>query len=127
MRELQKRQKVRRVMYSIPSLIILLIFAFFLARGAIRVMEKERESSERARALEEKTATLILREQELEGDITRLETKEGVRSEIREKFGATEEGEYVAIIVDDRTVSTSTDSSLWPWYKKLWVAIMGGK
>ncbi|OHB14265.1 MAG: hypothetical protein A3G05_01145 [Candidatus Zambryskibacteria bacterium RIFCSPLOWO2_12_FULL_45_14] len=114
-------------MYSIPLLVILLIFTFFLARGAVRVMVKERESSKRASVLKEKAATLVVREQELQGNIVRLQTEEGVKSEIREKFSATEEGEYVAIILDDRKVSTSTDPSLWPWYKKLWVAIMGDK
>ncbi|OHB09623.1 MAG: hypothetical protein A3H60_00735 [Candidatus Zambryskibacteria bacterium RIFCSPLOWO2_02_FULL_44_12b] len=127
MKELQRKQKMRRIMYSIPLLVILLIFTFFLARGAVRVMVKERESSKRASVLKEKAATLVVREQELQGNIVRLQTEEGVKSEIREKFSATEEGEYVAIILDDRKVSTSTDPSLWPWYKKLWVAIMGDK
>ena len=127
MKELQRKQKIRRMMYSIPSLVVLLIIAFFLARGAVRVVDKERESSERAKDLKERATALVLREQELSHGIARLQTEEGVRDEIKERFNVTQEGEYVAVIVDDRKVSTSTDSSLWSWYKKLWVAIIGSK
>ena len=112
-------------MYSFPSLALFLIFAFFLVKGAIGVVGKERESSARVSTLEEKARTLASREEELKYDISHLQTEEGIRDEVRERFSATEEGEYVAIIVDDKTVATSTDTSLWPWYKKLWNAIIG--
>ena len=90
-------------------------------------MDKKLESSERAKDLEGKLATLILREQELREGISRLKTEEGVKEEIKERFNVTAEGEYVAVIVDRKEVSSSTDSSALPWYKKFWIAIMGGK
>ena len=116
-----------RIIYSIPALIVLSIVAFLFAKGALRVMNQKRESSERSRDLEEKAAALVLREQELRAGIIRLETEEGVKDEIKERFSVTQEGEYVAIIVDEKRVSTSTDTSHLPWYKRLWVAIMGNK
>ena len=127
MKELQKKQKIRRIIYSIPLLIVLSIIAFLLVKGAVRVTNKERESSERSRDLGEKTAALVLREQELREGIARLETEEGVKDEIKERFSVTQEGEYVAIIVDEKSVSTSTDTSLLSWYKRLWTAIIGSK
>ena len=127
MKELQKRQRIRRIIYSIPSIIVLLIITFVLARGAVRVMNKERDSSERTRILEERAAALALREQELKEGIAYLQTEEGIKDEIKERFSVTQEGEHVAVIVDDRRASSSTDPSTWPWYKKLWVAIMGDK
>ena len=87
MKEFQRKQIIRRIVYSIPSLIILLITAFFLVKGTVRVMDKGWESSERSRDLEKRAAALILREEELKGDIARLQTEEGVRDEIKEKFG----------------------------------------
>ncbi|MDO8471331.1 MAG: hypothetical protein Q7S49_01850 [bacterium] len=127
MKELQRKQGIRRIIYSIPSLIILSIIAFILTKGALGVMNKERTSSERSKDLEEKAAALILREQELREGVRRLETEEGIKDEIREKFSVTEEGELVAVIVDDQGVSNSADDSMLPWYKRLWIAIMGGK
>ena len=127
MKELQRKQGIRRIVYSIPSLIILSIIAFLLTKGALGVMNKERTSSELSKDLEEKAAALVLREQELREGVRRLETEEGIKDEIREKFSVTEEGELVAVIIDDRGASSSTDSSTLPWYKKLWLAIMGDK
>ena len=124
MKEFQRKQIIRRIVYSIPSLIILLITAFFLVKGTVRVMDKGWESSERSRDLEKRAAALILREEELKGNIARLQTEEGVRDEIKEKFSVTEEGEYVAVIVDDRKVSSSTDGSTLAWYKRFWNVIM---
>jgi len=124
MKEFQRKQIIRRIVYSIPSLIILLITAFFLVKGAVRVVDKGWESSERSKDLEKRAAALILREEELKGNIARLQTEEGVRDEIKEKFSVTEEGEYVAVIVDDRKVSSSTDGSTLAWYKRFWNVIM---
>ena len=127
MKELQRKQGIRRIIYSIPSLIILSIIALILTKGALGVMNKERTSSELSKDLEEKAAALVLREQELRAGVARLETEEGIKDEIREKFSVTEEDELVAVIIDDRGASSSTDSSTLPWYKKLWLAIMRDK
>lgn len=125
MRELQRKQKMRRIVYSFPSIILLLIISFFLAKGAAGVLIKERESSKRSRELEDKMVMLSVREQELKKEILGLETEEGIKGEIKERFNVTAEGEQVAVIVDDKRNASSTDKSLWPWYKKLWSAIIG--
>ncbi|MDO8590340.1 MAG: hypothetical protein Q7R69_03700 [bacterium] len=125
MKELQRKQKIRRVIYSIPSLVILSVIAFFLAKGAVGVINKERVSAAYSKNLAARAEDLVLREQELKGDIARLETEEGIKDEIRERFSVTEEGEYVAIIVNERGVSSSTDKSALPWYKRFWLVIMG--
>jgi len=127
MEKFQKTQRIRRGIYSIPSLIVLSLITFFLVKGAWRVMNKERESEEQSKTLEEKAVALVVRERELREKIGRLETEDGIKDEIRERFNVTQEGELVAVIVEDKDnkVSTSTDSSLWPWYKKIWFAIIG--
>ncbi|PIQ66511.1 MAG: hypothetical protein COV96_01070 [Candidatus Zambryskibacteria bacterium CG11_big_fil_rev_8_21_14_0_20_42_18] len=127
MRELQRKQKMRQRLYSLPSLIGLFIIAVLLAKGAVGVINKERESVLRSRELEEKATTLVQREEELKEGIARLETEEGIQEEIKERFSVIQEGEFVAVIVDDRRVTSSEDDSGKAWYKKLWSAIMGGK
>ncbi|MEX2013656.1 MAG: hypothetical protein WD897_01965 [Parcubacteria group bacterium] len=124
MKELQRKQRIRRVIYSIPSLIILSIVAFFLVKGALGVMNKEWASSKYSKELEEKAAALVIRERELREGVRRLGTEEGIKDEIRERFSVTQEGEFVAVIVDDRRVASSTDDSVLPWYRKFLDVIM---
>lgn len=124
MKEFQKKQRVRRIIYSIPSLAVLAILTFFLLKGLAGVVSKERESAERAKVLAERAAALSVRQRELSEGVARLGTEEGIRNEIRERFSVTQEGEYVAVIVDDRNASTSADMATKPWYKKLWDAIV---
>ncbi|MDO8729236.1 MAG: hypothetical protein Q7K26_05145 [bacterium] len=124
MEKSQRKQRIRRIIYSIPSLIALSFMTFLLAKGAVLVMNKEWQSKAQSKNLEQKMATLVIRERELRENIARLETEEGIKDEIRRRFSVTQEGELVAVIVDDSRVSTSTDSSLWPWYKKFWNVII---
>lgn len=124
MSELQRKKQNRKIIYSIPSLIVLSIIAFFLARGSIRVMEKEYESRMSSKNLDDRASALVLREQDLKENLARLKTDEGIKNEIRERFNVTQEGEEVAIIVDERGVSSSSDDRALPWYKRFWSAIM---
>lgn len=87
-------------------------------------MDKELESSARVRDLEAEAITLMLREQELKKDIARLETEEGIKEEIKDKFNVTQEGEHIAVIVDERRSATSTDIFELSWYKRLWSVII---
>ncbi len=125
MKELQRKQRIRRIIYSVPSIVLLSLVAFLLAKGAVKIADKELESSARVRDLEVKAAALVLRGQELKEDIARLETEEGIKEEIKDKFNVTQEGEYIAVIVDERRSATSTDASELPWYKRLWIGIIG--
>ena len=125
MKELQRKQRIKRIIYSVPSLILLSFVAFFIAKGAVKILGKEQESSARARELEARVSALVLREQELKEGIARLETEEGVKEEIKDRFNVTEEGEHVAIIVDEKRSATSTNASELSWYKRLLDAIMG--
>lgn len=114
---------MKSLLYSWPSIFLVLVITFFLAKGASGVMVKERQSAGRVETLESEAAKLEGREAELKNSIERLSTDEGIMEEIRQKFSVTKEGEYVAIIVDERARATSTDE-LKTWYQKLWSAII---
>ena len=124
MKTLERRQRIRRIMYSIPSLIILLIVAVFLIKGAARILNKEIKSKKDSQNLEKKVNMLITRESELKDKILRLKTEEGIKDEMREKFNVAQEGEFIAVIVDERRTSTSTDDLILPWYKRFWNVIV---
>ncbi|MCR4279328.1 MAG: septum formation initiator family protein [Candidatus Zambryskibacteria bacterium] len=124
MKELQRRQRVKRILYSYPSLIVMAVICFFLVRGAVGVMLKERASANKVEELEAQSEALESREAELNSEIARLETPEGIVEEIRDKFSVTREGEYVAIIVDDRPKATTTEKSASERFKEWWEKLM---
>lgn len=127
MKELQQKQKIRRALYSLPSLVIMLFVAGVLIKGAWGVMVMERESAAMVRDLEAQAVALGSREAELEGNIERLRTPAGVEEEIRDKFSVAREGEFVAIIVDEKERASTTEKTtgeiIWGWwnvFKGLW-------
>ncbi len=127
MRELERKQLIKRRLYSTPAIIGLLFLTIFLARGASEVLEKRSESIKHLEDLDTKTTLLVERQVTLEKDIERLKTSEGINEEIKEKFSVSEAGERVAIIVDEKPSSTTTEEIDKPWYvdvlntiKSLW-------
>ena len=125
MRELQRKQRIKRLVYSFPSLIVLAAICFFLVKGAVGIMKIERESAQRVSELEGQTASLKMRETNLRSQISKLQSEEGIIEEIKRKFSAPREGEHVAIIVDDRNASSSDEDSQKIWYQRLWAVIIG--
>lgn len=118
MRELQRRQQVKRILYSYPSLVVMAVICFFLVKGAVGVMIKERTSANKVAELEAQSEALESREMELNSEIARLQTEEGIVEEIRDKFSVTREGEYIAIIVDERSEATTTEKTATERFKE---------
>ncbi|MBX4195362.1 hypothetical protein KW796_00120 [Candidatus Parcubacteria bacterium] len=125
MRELEQRQKLRRRLYSLPALAILLAITAGLVRGAYTLILKERESASDARLLAAKVGILTEREEVLSAEIEKLETPAGVEEEIKSKFNVAKEGERVAVIVDRPESSTTTEPQKESWFKRLWADIIG--
>ena len=125
MKELQRKHKMRRSLYSMPTIIVLFVFTFFIVKGTMGVLEKEWESAKLANQLKGQAISLSAREQDLKDGISRLQTKEGLENEIRGKFNVTQEGEHVAVIVDDKKVTNVNNTSPTHWYQKLWATFKG--
>lgn len=124
MRELEQKHKFRRRMYSLPSLIVLLIITGAMVRGAYLLMVKERASAKDAKLLLAKVETLREREGVLIKEINKLETPAGVEEEIKSKFNVAKEGERVAVIVDGPEEVATTTPTPKPWYKRMWDGIL---
>lgn len=122
-----RRRKIQRILYSLPVLLMFSVVAFFLAKGAVRVVGTQRAMAEHSRTLTEQAVALAARAETLEKSIARLQTEAGVKDEIKEKFSVTQEGEYIAVIIDNQEEGSDSLRSAWPWYKRLWIAIMGIK
>lgn len=123
-KELERRQKLRRIIYSWPSLTLVAVVTFFLIKGAVGILSIERESAGKVKTLEAQSEALALRERTLKAEMERLQTDEGKVEAIKEKFSAVREGEFVAIIVDERHKATTTDKKGEVWYRKFWNAII---
>lgn len=122
-KELEKKQNLKRALYSIPSLLLIAVAAFFLVKGALGVLKIERQSAAKVAGLEEDLDTLSSRKGGLQERIDRLGTDEGLVEEIRRKFGAVREGEYMAVVIETKEREVE-DPSQDVWYKRIWHAII---
>ncbi len=120
MKELRRKQVLRQVLYSWPSLIGVLLITFLLAKGSFGLMVKERQSAERVSNLEAEAKAYDIREAELKESIDKLKTDEGIIEEIRDKFSVTRPGEQVAIIIDERGKPASSTQSASERIRGLW-------
>ena len=125
MKELQSKQRFKKLLGSVPVLILMLIPTFFLVRGAVSIMSKSYESAETLQELEREAVVLSQRQVELKAGIEKLESGEGLEDEIRSKFNVALEGEQVAIILEEKPVTPDAEEESRPWYQKWWSAIMG--
>lgn len=119
MRELQAKQRRKYLIYSYPSLAILLIITLLIIKGTVSIALKERSSAAKLKNLEQESVELRAEKAQLEDKVALIQTDEGIKEEIKKKFSVTEEGEQVAIIVSPRTSSSSSEEAK-TWPKKWW-------
>ena len=108
MREFQQRKRLKRRIYSIPALILLLIFLGLVIDGTWKVFQKERESRANLTRVQSQLATLQERNGTLSADVARLKTEQGTEEEIRSKYEVSKPGEEVLVIVDKDAAATTS-------------------
>jgi cell division protein FtsB len=118
MQEFQQKKKIRKVLYSPITLIILAVILLVLIKGVWSVYTKENVSSYNLEQEKNELAKLIDREKSLAASFEYLKTDQGIESEIRTKFRAVKDGEKISVIIDDRgstTQATTTEKNGF-WY-----------
>lgn len=125
MHEFQKKQGLRKRMYSTPVLLILFIVTILSFRGAYTMMVKERVSLAQTNKLSAEYANLKIREGELSLEFERLKTMSGIEEEIKSKFNVAKAGEMVAVIVDNEDEGSTTTPKKLPWWKRFLGGIIG--
>jgi cell division protein FtsB len=120
MKELQQKQKIKRRLYSTPGLIVVFLITLLAIKGTYGVIQKDRESSKYVSDLKTKMADLTTRDTLLKAEISKLGTTEGVNTLIKEKFSVAEQGEHVAVIVDQSNRATTTSTEQKNWFQSLW-------
>ncbi len=101
MREFQQKQIFKEKLYSKTTVFILLVLALLLAKGAVNIYIKERESRKNKEEAELELINMQNRAEELKQASERLKTPVGIEQEIRSKFGVAKEGEKVILIVEE--------------------------
>lgn len=106
MREFEHRKKVRRIIYSRLSVFLLAVLFILLAKASFGAYQKYRLSDRAYLDVAREQAELSLRKDQLESDIARLKTPEGIEADIRSKFGMVKAGEQMLVLVDRGTTTS---------------------
>jgi cell division protein FtsB len=111
MLEFKEKQKVRKMIYSKPVLVLLMIILFVSFDGLWNIYQKHAEAFEKAREAKIDLENLRKRETELEKKVSFLKTDRGKEEEIRKKFMVGKQGEGVILVVDSKPQATSSVSA----------------
>ncbi|MBI2617970.1 septum formation initiator family protein [Candidatus Kaiserbacteria bacterium] len=115
-----ERRKIRQLLYSWPSLIVLIALSVLLVPGVFEVYQQEKETRINKNQRLSHLEGLTVREEALQEEIDRLNTERGVEEEIRQKFEVAKEGERVIVIVDTpKATETEENSRNSGFFKKL--------
>ncbi len=92
------RSRVRRMIYSKPSAVLLFALLVLFVRGAWEMYEKSVEAREKRDQATSELTTLEEREAALRTEIGRLSNDRGVEEELRQRFMVAKDGENVIIV-----------------------------
>jgi len=102
MRDFQRKRNIRKVLYSKGTLLLLLFLLVLVGKATWGLYAKEHESRKNLDRVEAELLNLNLREDRLRADIARLETPEGIETEIREQFQVARPGERMVVLVNNK-------------------------
>ncbi|MFA6797232.1 MAG: septum formation initiator family protein [Candidatus Paceibacterota bacterium] len=113
----QQKKRIRKIIYSKVTLVVLFILIIILAKANYGIYKKEVVSRENYNIVKEDFDSLKERRAVLKSEIERLKTEEGVEEEIRSKFDVSRPGEIVVNVIDGvNGISTKNEEkeiSLW--------------
>ncbi len=101
-REFQKKRRLRSIIYSKITVLVLLLVAIFLVGPTWRVYKTKAETRRNIDKLSLELKTLRQKESVLMADTERLSTPKGTEEEIRKKFNVSKEGEDVVFVVGQK-------------------------
>ena len=119
MLDFQQKRKIKRVLYSKTSIVVLAVLIFFLARSTYDIYGRQRLSVESFGESTREYESLKTREAHLTTSLLRLETEEGKEEEIRSKFGVAKPGEVVVTVIDDPALGSETAVKKGFWGKMM--------
>jgi cell division protein FtsB len=95
-----ERRKLRRVLYSKPAVVVLLLIAVFLGNAAYNAWDKASIAKNKRMEVAAELGVLQAREAMLRERIAYLETDKGKEEELRKQFDVGKDGEYAIVVVE---------------------------
>jgi cell division protein FtsB len=111
MLEFRQKRKVRRLIYSPITIVVLLVVVIVLAKATWNVHVKEAESRIYLDTAQAQLDTVSASQSALAAQVAGLETPEGVETNIRSQFLVAKPGEQVAVIVGGDSSSSDLSSA----------------
>lgn len=120
--DFHQKRKLRTVLGSRVTQVIILVVAFFILLSAYDRFLIAQEMAQRRAAVESEIATLEERRGILETEVQYLSNERGIESEMRRQFDIAREGEQVVIILEDESVveneaTTTATQKERAWYR----------
>lgn len=118
--DFQKKKKIRKIIYSPISLIVLFLIFVFMLRGVIKIYNKNELSVNNLNQEKVELEKLREREKKLNSSIEYLKTEQGIENEIRLKFRAVRDNEEISVIIDDikeNVATTTQETKKGFWYE----------
>lgn len=123
MKEFQGKRRFRRLIYSWPLRLLLVLLIILLASSVYRLYQKQQLVLAERQVVLDEVARLTARQKELAAEVARLETDRGVEELIRKNFNVVKTGEKVITLVT--TPITTTLPPLPPPPLPWWRIIIG--
>lgn len=108
MKEFQKKNNIKKMIYSRLVLILIFVVLFFFIKATIDFYQKASESKKRKERAETELLELQKRKYNLENKIESLNSPVGVEKELRERFDLVKEGEETILIGDGKGTSSGS-------------------
>ena len=112
MREFQEKRRLHKLLYSKPSIALLLLILCISAGATWGIYDKYSETKKNTEIANLKLQELSKQENELQAEITHLASSQGVEDEIRGKFGFSKNGEGVIVLVDEQSSTENMEPPL---------------
>ncbi len=112
--------------YAPLTLMVLMGVLIFSVFKVIILIKKKKATTIQKELVLNRMKSLENREDNLNKDINRMQTKEGIESIIREKYQVVKKGEQMVVIVNDNSdsnqqkkIKTTHSFWLWIWIKNI--------
>jgi len=117
--EFQDKRKIKRLIYSKATLVILSILIILLLNAVWKVYGKQSITEVNLSKTASVYSSLKKREEDLSIEIARLKSDSGREAEIREKYGMIKDNEEVIVIVDNKDSDANKTSVESNWWRKI--------
>ncbi|MEX1087191.1 MAG: septum formation initiator family protein [Candidatus Paceibacterota bacterium] len=121
---LHSKRLLKRIVYSKPFVIFLVIVTAFSLKAAWGAYQKMSESGERVAIAQAEKQELQEEREVISENLERLQTRRGIEEELRKKYSLTKEGEEMVVIVDSQPEQVAEETEEKSVFGQIWGAVV---